>query len=55
MLDVEVDAPSREEALARVRDALAATGADEWLTFPATTGTGYEPPRGRADAPDGGN
>jgi hypothetical protein len=52
MVEVELSAGSREEALERVRDAIAAAGAEEGLTFPETTGTGYEPPGGRAAAPD---
>lgn len=52
MLEVELTAPSRDEALGRVRDAIAAAGADDHLTFPETTGTGFSPPGGRAAAPD---
>jgi hypothetical protein len=43
MVEVEVPAPSREEAIERVRDAVAATGAEERFTFPATTGTEHVP------------
>ena len=39
MVEVEVAAPTREQAIERVRDAIAATGAEERFTFPATTGT----------------
>lgn len=52
MLDVEVDAASRAEALGRVRDAIAAAGADDHLTFPETTGTDFVPQGRRAAAPD---
>ncbi len=52
MLEVAVTASSREEALERVRDALAATGFEERFTFPAQTGSDYEPPGRRAAAPD---
>jgi len=41
MLDVEVVAGSREEALAAVRDAIASAGVDDHFTFPETTGTHY--------------
>jgi hypothetical protein len=43
MVEVEVAAPSREQAIERVRDAVAATGAEERFTFPATTGTEHVP------------
>lgn len=52
MLEVEVTARSREEALERVRDALAAAGLEERFTFPAQTGTDYDPPGRRATPPD---
>jgi hypothetical protein len=52
MVEVELSADLREEALERVRDAIAAAGAEERLTFPETTGTGYEPPGHRAVPPD---
>lgn len=50
MVEVEVVAASREAALARVADAIAA--ADEALTFTETTGTGYDAPGHRAPDPD---
>jgi hypothetical protein len=49
MVEVEVTAPTREQAIGRVRDAIAATGADERFTFPATTGTEHVP----RDDPEG--
>src|SRR5215217_3673308 len=52
MVEVELSAASRDEALERVRDAVAAAGAEEGLTFPETTGTRYEPPGHRAAPPD---
>jgi hypothetical protein len=52
LLDVEVEAASHEEALARVRDAIAAAGVDHLFTFPETTGTEYHPPGHRAPDPD---
>jgi hypothetical protein len=42
-------AGSRNEALARVRDAIAA---NERFTFPETTGTGHAPPGRRGAPPD---
>jgi hypothetical protein len=47
MVEVEVAVPSREQAIERVRDAIAATGAEERFTFPATTGTEHVPPGDR--------
>jgi hypothetical protein len=44
MIEVELSAPSHEEALARVRDAIAAAGVDDQFIFPATTGTEFRPP-----------
>jgi hypothetical protein len=52
LVEVEVEAASREEALARVRDAIAAVGVDHLFTFPETTGTDYHPPGHRAADPD---
>jgi hypothetical protein len=52
LLEVEVDAPDRDQAITRVADALAATGLDERFTFPSTTGTHYEAPEHRAPDPD---
>ena len=52
MVEVELSAASRAEALERVRDVVAAAGAEEGLTFPETTGTRYEPPGHRAAPPD---
>jgi len=52
LFDVEVEAGSREEALAKVRDAIAALGIDERLTFPSTTGTEYTAPGRHAPPPD---
>ncbi len=44
LFDLRVEADSREEALQRVVDALAALGVDQHFTFPSTTGTDYHPP-----------
>jgi hypothetical protein len=44
LFDLRVEADSREQALGRVADALAALGVDQHFTFPSTTGTGYQPP-----------
>jgi hypothetical protein len=52
LVDVQVEAESREQALARVRDAIAAAGVDHLFTFPETTGTDYHPPGHRAPDPD---
>jgi hypothetical protein len=52
MVEVEVAAVTREQALERVRDAIAATGAEERFTFPATTGTEHVPGAER-DIPQG--
>jgi hypothetical protein len=49
MVDVEVTAPDREDALRQVRDAIAAAGAEEHFTFPETTGTGYRAPGTRGN------
>ena len=48
MLELELTAGSREEALRRVRDALAAVGGEEHFIFPDQTGTDYRPPEERA-------
>jgi hypothetical protein len=50
LFDLRVEANSREEALQRVADALAALGVEQHFTFPSTTGTGYRPP-GHRGAP----
>ena len=50
LFDLRVEANSREEALQRVADALAALGVEQHFTFPSTTGTGYHPP-GHRGAP----
>jgi hypothetical protein len=44
LFDLRVEADSREQALERVADALAALGVEQHFTFPSTTGTGYRPP-----------
>src|SRR5215211_5930807 len=44
LFDLRVEAGSREQALERVTDALAALGVEQHFTFPSTTGTGYRPP-----------
>ena len=48
MVEVELSAASHEEALARIRDAIAAAGVDDQFIFPATTGTEFRPPSRRA-------
>jgi hypothetical protein len=50
LFDVRVEAGSREEALQRVADVLAALGVEQHFTFPSTTGTDYRPP-GRRGVP----
>jgi hypothetical protein len=50
LFDLRVEADSREEALQRVADALAALGVEQHFTFPSTTGTDYHPP-GRRGVP----
>jgi hypothetical protein len=50
LFDLRIEADSREEALQRVADALAALGVDQHFTFPSTTGTDYRPP-GRRGVP----
>lgn len=52
VFDVSLEADSHEDALAKVRDAIAATGIDERVTFPSTTGTGFVGEHGHAAAPD---
>ncbi len=52
MVEVELSADSRDDALARVRDAIAAIGAEERFTFPETTGTAHAPPGRRGADPD---
>lgn len=49
MVEVEVSAPDRADALRRVRDAIAAAGAEEHFTFPETTGTRYRAQESRGD------
>ena len=44
LFDLRVEADSREQALERVADALAALGVEQHFTFPSTTGTRYQPP-----------
>ena len=44
LFDLRLEADTREEALQRVADALAALGVEQHFTFPTTTGTGYHPP-----------
>ena len=39
LFDLRVEADSREQALERVADALAALGVEQHFTFPSTTGT----------------
>ena len=50
LFDVRVEAESRELAIERVVDALAALGVEQHFTFPSTTGTDYLPP-GRRGVP----
>jgi hypothetical protein len=52
LFDLRFEADSREEALQRVADALAALGVEQHFTFPSTTGTDYHPPGHRAPPPD---
>ena len=52
LFDLRVEADSRDAALKRVVDALAALGVEQHFTFPSTTGTGYYPPGHRAPPPD---
>jgi hypothetical protein len=47
LFDLRVEAESREQALQRVVDALAALGVEQHFTFPSTTGTAYRPPGSR--------
>jgi hypothetical protein len=44
LFDVRVEAESRDLAIERVVDALAALGVEQHFTFPSTTGTRYRPP-----------
>ena len=44
LFDLRVEADSREQALQRVADALAAMGVEQHFTFPSTTGTDYHAP-----------
>jgi hypothetical protein len=50
LFDLRLEAESREQALQRVADALAALGVEQHFTFPSTTGTDYRPP-GRRGVP----
>jgi hypothetical protein len=43
MFDLRLEADSREAAIERVVDAIAAAGLDQHFTFPPTTGTDYRP------------
>jgi hypothetical protein len=52
LFDVAVEADSREDALAKVRDAIAAIGIEERVTFSSTTGTDFVANGHRAAAPD---
>ena len=52
LFDVRVEAESRELAIERVADALAALGVEQHFTFPSTTGTRYRPPGHRGVAVD---
>jgi hypothetical protein len=52
LFDLRLEADSRDEALQRVADALAAIGVDQHFTFPPTTGTDYHPPGHRGVASD---
>jgi hypothetical protein len=52
LFDLRVEAESREQALQRVADALAALGVDQHFTFPSTTGTDYHPPGQRGTPVD---
>jgi hypothetical protein len=47
LFDLRVEAESREQALQRVADTLAALGVEQHFTFPSTTGTDYRPPGDR--------
>jgi hypothetical protein len=44
MFDLRLEADSREAALQRVADEVAAAGLDQHFTFPANTGTDFRPP-----------
>jgi hypothetical protein len=44
LFDLRLEADTREDALQRVADALAALGVEQHFTFPSTTGTRYHPP-----------
>ena len=44
LFDLRVEAESREQALQRVADTLAALGVEQHFTFPSTTGTAYHAP-----------
>lgn len=52
LLDVSVEAESRDEAIAAVRDAIAAAGLEEHVTFPSTTGTHFHRDGERAASPN---
>lgn len=51
-VEVSVRADSRDDAIAAVRDAIAAAGLEEHLTFPSTTGTHFHRAGERAASPD---
>ena len=44
LFDLRLEADTREDALQRVADALAALGVEQHFTLPSTTGTRYQPP-----------
>jgi hypothetical protein len=48
LVELSVEADSRDGALATVRDAIAAAGVEERVTFPRTTGTFFRPKGERA-------
>lgn len=52
VFDVAVEADSREDALVKVRDAIAAAGIEERVTFSSTTGTEFVPDGQRGAARD---
>lgn len=52
VLEVEIEADTHEDALARVRDAIAAAGLEERFTFTSTTGTDFHEPGHRGPAPE---
>lgn len=52
LVEVSVVAGSRDDAIAAVRDAIAAAGLEEHVTFPSTTGTHFHRQGERAAAPN---